>query len=223
MENRRVAKSRDREPLTRERILSAALAIVDEEGLEAVSMRRVGEALGVEAMSLYNHVANKAAIFDGIFELVLAELPPPKRATTWPSALRDRARAFRAVLRRHPNALPIVATRPPVTPASFVQVEHVLGILRDAGFSAEDALAALHVLFTFVVGHTTAYYAPSRDEGPAPDYAKLDAAAFARVREAASLLPNDAEREFELGLDFMLAGLEARLASAGASAGRRRR
>jgi len=130
-----------REALSRERILRTALDLVDREGLEAISMRRVGEELGVEAMSLYNHVANKAAILDGIFETVLAELRAPKRSPTWQAALGDRARALRAILRAHPNALPIFATRPAVTPASIAHVEAVLAALRDAGFSADDALS----------------------------------------------------------------------------------
>src|SRR5262245_13473224 len=103
-------------------------------------MRRIGDELGVEAMSLYNHVANKAAIVDGIFEAGLAELPAAKRAPSWQAALRDRARALRAVLRAHPYTLPIFATRPAVTPASIAHVEAVLDVLRSAGFSAADAL-----------------------------------------------------------------------------------
>src|SRR5258707_13922848 len=104
-------------PLTRERILSTALAIVDREGLDAISMRRIGEALGVEAMSIYNHVANKAAILDGIFETILGELPVAKPASSWRLGLQARARAFRSGLRDHPNALPLFSPRPAVTPA----------------------------------------------------------------------------------------------------------
>src|SRR5258706_12286391 len=96
-------RASSRVALSRERVLEAALQIVDEEGLEAISMRRLGEALGVEAMSLYNHVENKAAILDGVFERVLSELPPAKRTGSWKAALKERARALRAVLRKHPN------------------------------------------------------------------------------------------------------------------------
>src|SRR5262245_26008166 len=120
--------------LSRERILKAALAIVDREGLDAISMRRVGDALGVEAMSLYNHVANKAAILDGIFESILEELPVAPRASSWRAILRERARSLRAVLGRHPNALPIVATRVAVTRVSLAYLETILALLRVAGF-----------------------------------------------------------------------------------------
>jgi AcrR family transcriptional regulator len=203
-----------RQALSRERILRSALAIVDSEGLDAISMRRVGEALGVEAMSLYNHVANKAAILDGIFETVLAELPAPKRSATWEAALRDRARALRCVLRAHPNALPIFATRPAVTPASLAHVEHVLDSLRGAGFSTRQALSAFQVVVTYVVGHTLACYAPGTPgETSRPAYDQLNPEQFPRVREAAALLPgHDLEREFEFGLDALLVGFGALLA-----------
>lgn len=203
-----------RKALSRERILRTALSIVDREGLEAISMRRVGEELGVEAMSLYNHVANKAAILDGIFETVLAELPPARRSASWQAALRDRARALRAVLRAHPNTLSIFATRPAVTPAAIAHVEMVLEVLRSAGFSVEDSLSALQVLSAFVVGHTVASYAPRpADEASWPAYDRLSEEQFPRVREAArQLAAHDLEKEFELGLEMMLSGLELRLA-----------
>src|SRR5690349_8477694 len=110
-------------PLSREKILAAALAIVDREGLAALSMRRVAEAVGVEAMSLYHHVANKAALLDGVYELVLAELPPWKRSSSWRASLRTRAIDLRATLRAHPNTLPLFATRPAATPAAIAHLE----------------------------------------------------------------------------------------------------
>jgi len=205
-----------REALSRERILRTALGIVDREGLDAISMRRVGEELGVEAMSLYHHVAGKAAILDGVFEIILDELPAAKRSASWQTALRERARALRAHLRAHPNALPIFATRPAATPASIAHVEAVLGILRGAGFSPDDALSALQVLSAFVVGHTVATHSPRRPgEDTRPRYDELAEAQFPHVREAARILAShDVEAEFELGVDAMLRGLEARRAPA---------
>lgn len=202
-----------REVLSRERILHAALEIVDHEGLEAISMRRLGEELAVEAMSLYNHVPNKAAILDGIFETVLAELPPARRSGSWRATLRERAWAFRSVLRAHPNALPIFATRPAVTPAASAHVELALDVLRRAGFSVDDALSALQVLSAFVVGHTVATYAPRRaDEASRPAYDRLNEERFPRVREAARLLvTHDVDEEFEFGLEALLAGFALRL------------
>ena len=203
-----------REPLSRARILRTALTIVDREGLAAISMRRLGDALGVEAMSLYNHVANKAAILDGIFETVLAELSDPVRVDSWQAALRDRANALRVVLRTHPNVLPIFATRPAVSPASIEHVETTLALLHHAGFTPDDGLSALQVLVAYVVGHTLAAYSHANDEElPHPAYDRLSETAFPRVREAVRLLPtHDIEKEFTLGLDAMISGLEFKLA-----------
>jgi AcrR family transcriptional regulator len=202
----------EREALSRDRILRAALQIVDKEGLEAISMRRLGQALGVEAMSLYNHVSNKAAILDGIFETVLEELPPAKRSSSWPAVLREQARSLRRVLSAHPNVLPIFATRPAVTPASIARLEAALELLRGEGFSVRAALSTVQVMVAYVVGHTLATHAPGKaHEGSWPDYDALSDDVFPRVREAARILrSHDEEREFEFGLDALVAGLEAR-------------
>jgi AcrR family transcriptional regulator len=201
-----------REALTRERILRAALAIVDRDGLAAISMRRVGDELGVEAMSLYHHVASKAAILDGIFETVLGELPAATRSRSWQAALRERARALRTVLRSHPNALPLFATRPAATPAAIAHVEAALEVLRTAGFSARDALRTFQVLVAFTVGHTLTSYAPvAPDDAADPAYDGLSEHEFPRIREVAPLIAaGDLEPEFEYGLDAMLAGIEQR-------------
>jgi AcrR family transcriptional regulator len=205
---------RDRTPLTRDRILRAALAIADREGLAAISMRRIGEALGVEAMSIYNHVANKAAVLDGIFETVLGELPAAEPPRSWQTALQDRARALRAVLRTHPHVLPLFATRPAVTPASLTQLEAALTILRRAGFTVEHALLAFQSLFAFVLGHTIAAYSPrSSGEAAHPAYAALSKADYPHLVEAAAVLDRyDFDREFELGLEAMVLGLGAQRA-----------
>jgi AcrR family transcriptional regulator len=201
-----------REALSRARVLRAALAVVDREGLDAVSMRRVGDELGVEAMSLYNHVASKAAMLDGIFEIVLAELPAMRRAASWTTALRERALALRGALRRHPRALPLFSSRPAVTPASIAHIEAVLGVLRDAGFAADDALSVLQVFVAFIVGHTAVSYAPRAPDDSMPDYERLSAEEFPRVREVAWVLArHDVEKEFRLGLDALLAGFELTL------------
>lgn len=206
--------TRRREPLSRERVLRAALSVVDREGLAAVSMRRLGEELGVEAMSLYNHVPHKAAILDGVFEMVLSELPPLRRHGTWKATLRERALALAAVLRAHPAALPLFASRPAVTPASFEHLESALQTLHDAGFSPEDSLAAFQILVAFVVGHTLQAYSPvGPDEESRPAYEALSEEVFPRVRELARVLPGrDVEEELALGVDALLEGLESKLA-----------
>ncbi|AGC43768.1 TetR family transcriptional regulator [Myxococcus stipitatus DSM 14675] len=206
-------KTGKREALSRTRILQTALALVDREGLESVSMRRVGEELGVEAMSLYNHVANKAAILDGIFEAVLAELPPLEPASTWQGTLRERAHALRSTLRAHPNVLPLFSTRPAVTPASIIHVEQALGFLMEAGFSLRDAVSSFQVVFSFVVGHSVTSYLPTRpDEDSSPAYERLSEADFPRMRALARLEGRrDVEEEFQFGLETMFVGLTASL------------
>ena len=201
---------RARTPLTRDRILRTALELADREGLAAISMRRIGEVLGVEAMSIYHHVANKAAVLDGIFEIVLGELPTAEQPPSWQTALQDRARALRSVLRTHPHVLPLFASRPAITPASLAKLESTLAILRSAGFTVEQALLAFQSLFAFVLGHTIVAYSP-RDDGAAahPAYAALSQADYPHLVEAAPVLDRyDFDREFELGLEAMVLGLD---------------
>ena len=209
-----MSKSRKREALSRERVLQTALAIVDREGLDAISMRRLGEELGVEAMSLYNHVTNKAGLLDGIFETVLAELPAPRRTSSWLSSLRGGARGLRTALRAHPAVIPLFAARPAVTPGSLAHVEAALAALRNAGFSVHDALSIFQIVVAYVVGHTAQTHAPSRPgERSYPAYAELDKARFPTVREAAAgLAYHDLDREFNIGLEALMVGFEARLA-----------
>jgi AcrR family transcriptional regulator len=198
-----------RTPLSRDRILGAALDIVDREGVEAISMRRLGEALGVEAMSLYNHFASKADILDGIFERVVGDLPTPPATRSWLTAMRSRCHDLRAALRRHPNALTLFATRPAVTPGSLAQVEQTLEILHRAGFTAEHALATLHIVVAFIVGHTLSSYGPRRIEDRANrEYGRVGEASLPRVRDGVRILAKrDVEAEFDLGLDALLTAL----------------
>ncbi len=204
--------------LTRQRILDAALAIIDRDGLDAISMRRLGEELGVEAMSLYHHVASKADILDGVFERILGQMPPSPRGGSWRDALRDRATAMRAALRAHPNAMVLFATRPAVTPGSLAHVETALARLHEGGLTPEAGLAALHVIAAFVVGHTLSSYGPRRiEERTNPRYGRVSAASLPRVHGALRLLPpRDPEAEFALGLDALI----DRLAHAGPPARR---
>ncbi|MGE0788144.1 MAG: TetR/AcrR family transcriptional regulator C-terminal domain-containing protein [Sandaracinaceae bacterium] len=202
-------KPPERGSLSRERILGAALAIVDRDGLDAISMRRLGEVLGVEAMSLYHHVPNKAAILDGIFETVLAELPPVDRSGRWEAITLRQARALRDVLRAHPNTLPLFATRPAVTMASLTHLEDALDVLRNAGFRVDDALSVLQVVLAFVVGHTISAYGPrAPDDASTPAYDALSPDEFPRVREVAAILAShDVDAELDLGLDALVRGL----------------
>ncbi len=200
-----------RTPLTRARILEAALALVDAEGLDALSMRRLGAELSVEAMSLYHHVPSKAALLDGLHEVILSAVDLP-RGGDWIEALRAGARSFRAALTAHPHALPLFATRPAVTEGSLRHVESALALLRRAGFDAGEGAGAFQALVSFVVGHTLAELAPPAGaDRSRPRYEALSRDDFPNVIDAADALAAQGEDEgFELGLDLLLTGLAAR-------------
>lgn len=204
--------------LSRERVLDAALAVLDREGLEALSMRRLGAELGVEAMSLYRYVPSKSALLDGLHERILAEVTPPPAARTWRGYVRHQAKALRRALLAHPNAVPLFATRPAATAASLERLDAHLGVLREAGFSPLEALHVVQCVSALVVGHalwTTGDRTDTR--AMITPYAALDRLRFANVRAAAAALPRyDPEVEFARGLSAMLRGF-ARLARGGDS------
>jgi AcrR family transcriptional regulator len=142
-----------RTPLSRTRVLQCALDLVDREGVDALSMRRLGNELGVEAMSLYHHVSNKEAILDGLVEAVHDELGLEELGTgPWDETLRTMARALRSTVLRHPNALPIVIGRAAATSAVTLRFERVLGVLRRDGFDVLAAHTAVGTVSAFVVG-----------------------------------------------------------------------
>lgn len=143
------------EPLTRQRVLEAALSLIDQEGLEGFSMRKLGARLGVEAMALYNHVENKRALFDGVIEVLIAEgLSPEQHQETPREELWAFAHAFRDVLRAHPHVLPLVATSPLRTKASLVLLDRLLATIHRTQITGVQAIYALQCLVGFIVGHT---------------------------------------------------------------------
>jgi AcrR family transcriptional regulator len=213
-----------REPLARDRIVRAALRIMDQEGLDAVTMRRVGRELGVEAMSLYNHVRDKEDILDGVCEQVLSEFRVPE-AGEWADGVRQAAREYRRLLLAHPTVLTLMSERkrPFTTPDSLRVYEFGLGVFRSAGLPAEDAVKALHVLGGFILGFVTMELGlmlrgPEDEEHSQAheEMGRLVASAdLPCLREA---LPHfvdcDVEESFEFGLDLLIDGLRARIARA---------
>src|SRR5215210_523361 len=141
-----------RRPLSRRRILEAAVRFVDREGLEALSMRKLGSELGVEAMSLYNHVPNKSALLDGMVEVLLGELEIPSEDEGWERRVREAYRAFRRLAHEHPNVFPLLVLRPPETMDGIWLVEEFLKTLREAGFDPETALYAFRALSSYASG-----------------------------------------------------------------------
>src|SRR5581483_1301060 len=149
-----MASTRSRLPLSRDRILQAALALADEHGVEALSMRKLGQALGFEAMSLYNHVQNKDDVLNGILDLVIAETEPADPAAPWDAAIRRSAISIHDALRRHPWAAKLLTSAGHVRAERLRQMDALLACLRKAGFSEETTYHAYHVLDGHVIGFT---------------------------------------------------------------------
>ena len=141
-----------RPPLTRDAILRAAVDIADGSGIESLSMRKLGEALGFEAMSLYNHVANKDDLIDGMLDLVLAETELPSTTGEWRAAIRANAISVHESLSRHPWAAALLLSASRMRPARGEHMEWLLARLRGAGFSAETTYHAFHVLDAHIFG-----------------------------------------------------------------------
>jgi AcrR family transcriptional regulator len=213
------ACSSERRPLTRRRVLSAALGLVDREGLEALSMRRLGRALGVEAMSLYNHVPNKAALLDGLVEMLLDELEMPgPEAGDWQERLRRINESYRRVAHAHPHAFPLAVTRPYNTLGTLRRVEQTLQLLHEAGFDTETALHLFQTCTSYTSGYVLAEITravpPPAEETTAPpvDRRQFDPAAIPRLVELAPYYAaRDRDAEFRYGLDVILTAFRARL------------
>jgi len=203
-----------RQPLSRRRILEAAVRFVDREGLEALSMRKLGSELGVEAMSLYNHVPNKDALLDGMVEVLLGELEVPSEDEGWERRVREAYQAFRRLAHEHPNVFPLLVVRPPDTLDGIWLVEEFLKTLRGAGFDPETSLYAFRALSSYASGYAMAEIRGFAMEpsGVRVGAATLPAGDFPYIHELeAPLREVDHDAEFEFGLDLILAGLKERL------------
>jgi AcrR family transcriptional regulator len=145
-------RTEPRLPLTRDRILQAALQLADDSGIQSLTMRKLGETLGFEAMSLYNHVANKDDVLDGMLDLVLVECEPPSPSGDWATAIRNSAISVHEALRRHPWACTLLMAPGRIRPARLRYMDLLLGRLREAGFSADTTYHAYHVLDGYIFG-----------------------------------------------------------------------
>ncbi len=203
-----------RRPLDRRTILEAAVRYVDSEGLEALSMRKLGAELGVEAMSLYNHVPNKGALLDGMVEVLLGELEIPHEDECWVRRVREAFRAFRRLAHQHPSVLPLLVVRPPDTTDGVWFVEQFLKTLKGAGFYPETALYAFRVISSYASGYAMAEI---RGFAMEPAGARLGTLTlpqdeFSHIHELDARLEEvDHEAEFEFGLGLILAGFKEKL------------
>jgi AcrR family transcriptional regulator len=152
MAERTKPKAAAREPLTRQRALLTAVALADAEGIGALTMRRLAQELGIEAMSLYHHVANKDDILDGMVDLVFGEIELPPQGSDWKPAMRDRARSARAAMTRHPWAISLMESRASPGPATLRHHDAVLGSCRGAGFSVAMSAHAFSLIDSYIYG-----------------------------------------------------------------------
>lgn len=203
--------------LTRDRVLRAAITLADRDGIESLSMRKLGQKLGVEAMSLYNHVRNKEDMLDGMVDVVFSEIDLPASGVDWRTAMRQRAISVHQVLLRHPWANGLMESRTTPGPANLRHHDAVLGSLRSAGFPVEMAAHAYSILDGYIYGFTlTESTLPFRNskeakevagnllEGFRPgEYPHLAEMAIDRAMKPGFSYGN----EFEYGLDLILDGI----------------
>jgi AcrR family transcriptional regulator len=218
-------EARKRTPLTRERVLQAAVALADERGIETLTMRNLGQELGVEAMSLYNHVAGKEAILDGAIELVVGEILEGVEDETlsgpaeWKTVTRRRILAAREVMLRHRWAPKVLETRNEMSAVVLRYYDGLLGLMFAGGFSADLAHHAMHALGSRALGFTQELYEEA-DDVPAETVSAMAiqmAGEYPNLAEMLTVVTHDADTtlgwcddqfEFEFGLDLLLDGLE---------------
>ncbi len=207
----------ERRPLTRERIIEAAVAFADEHGIDALSMRKLGQVLGVEAMSLYNHVAGKDDILDGMVQHLFAGIGPIDTAGDWKVTARAAATAAKNAFAAHEWAVPLISTRETTSEASFGIMDVMIGMLLADGYDPETAHHAWHVIASHVLGY--AFQEANSVFGRRDDQAREEAEQL--LREYGRIFPNLAavatylmecshDEEFQYGLDIILSGIEAR-------------
>ena len=210
-------KAPDRLPLDRERILAAALRLMDSDGLDALTMRKLAAELHVEAMSLYYHVPSKAALLEGLAETVLGEIRLPRGRGTDPAvATRSLARAFRANALAHPNAIPLLGSLGLGSPAARRHTEAVLDVLATAGLAPQDAFTTFLLVRSYVLGYVLWEFrhAEARAAGTIPptEAGTLTSADVPHLAPIATFITTfDNDAEFERGLDVLVAGLETTL------------
>jgi AcrR family transcriptional regulator len=206
-----------RTPLSRERVLRAAITLVDVAGIEALTMRRLGQELHVEAMSLYNHVAGKDDILDGLADLVFSEIAVPSDPADWKTAMRQRAISARDALLRHPWAPSLMLSRARPGPATLRHHDSVIGSLRSAGFTLVMAAHAISVIDGYIYGFVQQevnllLHTPEQVAEVGEAMLRQLAGEYPQLAEMITdhaMQPGYAySEEFDFGLDLILDGLE---------------
>jgi AcrR family transcriptional regulator len=210
--------------ITRDAVLAAALQIIDRDGADALSMRRLARALDRDPMVLYRHAPNKAAVLDGVAETILGQLHVDSADPDWAGQLRQVARRYRALALAHPHVVPLIVTRPLATPlalrplGTLRPLEDILALLTRAGFSGPDALHIYRALFGFLNGHILdelqelTVNPDETDDLLRLGLHRLPIGDFPLLRGLAPVLARyDGAAELERGLDILLTGLTTTL------------
>jgi AcrR family transcriptional regulator len=206
-------------PLTRERVVDAALRVMDAEGLEAVTMRRVAREVGVEAMSLYHHVRDKDDLLQAVCERIMAGFDFPHEEGDWAERCKAGARSWRRLLQSHPDVMRLFAEThgpSPSSPESLRPTEHALGLLREAGLSDRDTVQAFHAFGGYIQGFVMMEGGSIKGSGPEAGgrFANVPPEAFPVLAAVGRHFAEcDADEQFEFGLDLMIRGLQARVAA----------
>nr|WP_240512746.1 TetR/AcrR family transcriptional regulator C-terminal domain-containing protein [Streptomyces griseoruber] len=222
--------TQQRAPLSRKRVLDTAVALADEGGVDALSMRRIAQALGVVPMALYKHVAHKNELLDGMIDALVGEIDPPSADADWKTAVRRRVLSARRMLLRHPWAPAVIEARMKAratpTPAVLAYLDSMIGIFRAGGFPVDLVHHAMHVMGSRLLGFSQELFEDRTDRAPDPDAPPPEemAARYPHLTELARAVAHDEESvvgsgcddqaEFEFALDLTLDGLERLLRTA---------
>jgi AcrR family transcriptional regulator len=218
------AAAQPRTPLSKARVLDAAVALADEGGVDALSMRRIAQALGVVPMALYKHVSNKNELLDGMIDVVIGEIDPPADGADWKAAIRGRVLSARRMLLRHPWASGVIESRMKAraNPTLVVMeyLDSMIGIFRAGGFSIDLTHHAVHVMGCRLLGFSQELFEVGSGRDPEPDMLPPEEVAkrFPHIAELVMVVAHDEEStvgagcddqfEFEFALDLVLDGLE---------------
>jgi AcrR family transcriptional regulator len=228
------SKAVRRTPLTRDRVLRAAVALADDIGIEALSMRRLAQELGVVPMALYKHVANKEQLLTGMVDVVMGEIDPPAPGADWKGAVRRRILSARRAFLAHSWAAQVLQSRSSPTPVVLAYMDSVIGMFRTGGFSVDLTHHVMHALGSRMMGITQELFdaSPGRDSQAQAVAPQVGAGEFPYVMELAGAVAHDEgsvvgqgcddQFEFEFALDLLLDGFERLRQQGWSSAGRSR-
>ena len=213
-------ETKTRTPLSRDRVLRAAVELADRDGADALSMRRLAAELGVVPMALYKHVANKDELLDGMIDVVVGEIDPPRTDTDWKTAVRERILSARRALLRHPWASRVMESRTSPTPIVMAYMDSMIAMFTDGGFSIDLTHHVMHALGSRMIGFTQELFNDQTDpDNPIqPEMLEAMGTAYPSIYRLWKTVSHDGESivgpgcddqfEFEFALDLMLDGIE---------------